>query len=106
VIFRKRQDFHSLSFLYSQKMWTGLKGAASNWHCLNENNVGCPGECIKMDAKQCTLNRNFPRQSNSLDSSGSTQTISKSRIAAFFGLVVAAAIQIRARTNTRNGIRE
>jgi hypothetical protein len=106
VIFRKRQNSHSLSFLYSLKMWTGLKGMASNWHCLNENNVDSPGEYIEMDAKQCTLNRDFPGQSNSLDSSGSTRTISISRIAAVFGLVVAADMQMRATPNTRNRIRE
>jgi hypothetical protein len=35
-------------------MWMGLKGVASNWHCLKENDVDCPGECTEMDAKQCT----------------------------------------------------
>jgi hypothetical protein len=86
VIFRKRQNSHYLSFLYSLKIWTGLKGMASNRPCLNENDVDSPGECIEMDAKQCTLNRDFPGQSNSLDSSGSTRTISISRIAAFLVL--------------------
>ncbi len=48
------ENSHSLSFLYSRKMWMGLKGVASNWHCLKENDVDCPGECTEMDAKQCT----------------------------------------------------
>ncbi len=80
------ENSHSLSFLHSLKMWTGLKGMASNWHRLNENDVDCSGDCIKMDAKQCTLNRNFPWQSKSLDLflGGSTRTISISRMADFF----------------------
>jgi hypothetical protein len=73
---------------------------------LPQYDVDCPGECLEMDAKQCTLNRDFPRQSNSLDSSGSSRTISISRIAAFFGLVVAADMQMRATTNTRTRIGE
>jgi hypothetical protein len=39
---------------------------------------------LKIATEQCTLNQDFPRQSKSLDSSGSTRTISISRMADFF----------------------
>jgi hypothetical protein len=64
----------------------------SDWHCLNENNQ-CPGECVEMDAKQCALHRDSPRESNSRESSGSAQMISIIYgIAAVLGLVFLTAL--------------